>query len=173
MSTDELTELEIDFYLSSSPNVAILECFEISHPNFSKTHLITSSDCFGFEALDENGILKKYDYLPMGFNGSAMTTDLDYAIQISTGDLGEILPKELDLIDAADGWDVYPVVVYRAYRSDRLDRPMRGPIELELSNYTYNNTGMAFKAEAPDIKSSATGEIFSFERFQTLYGFFA
>lgn len=171
MSTD-MTQLEIDFYLSASSNVTELETLEISHPSFSRVFRLTHSDALGFNATLETDEEVFFEYLPMSIRGSSLTTDLDYGVSVSIGDLGTMIQQELDRVDAAETWDIYPKVVYRMYRSDHLEEPMHGPIELQIMNYTYNNDGFAFDAQAPDVKSPGTGELYTLERFPTMLAYF-
>lgn len=171
MSIDA-SELEIDFYLQSSPNIVELETLQISHPSFSQVFYLTYNDTLGFTAGLGDGGSAYFRYVPMSIRGSTLATDLDYGITVSLGDLGNIIQAELDRVEADDTWAIYPEVIYRAYRSDRLDAPMRGPIKLIIADYTYNDDGFAFKATAPDIKMSGTGNLYTLERFPTLLAYF-
>lgn len=171
MSTDT-TELEIDFYLGAPASVTELETLEISHPSFSQTFYLTFSDADGFYANDENGIKRFFQYLPMSLKGSTLTTDLDYGVGVTLGDLGDLIHKELDRVEVAETWNIHPKVIHRTYRSDRLDVPMRGAIELEIGDYTYNQEGFSFEARAPDVKSPGTGILYTLERFSIMLAFF-
>ena len=168
----DASEQEIDFYMKSQSSVTELETLEISHPDFSEVFRVTFNDALGFEALDENGNEVFYQYVPMNFKGSTLSTNLDYALEITFGDLGTLIQKQLDRVEENDSWHINPTVIYRSYRSDRLDYPMRGPIFLEIGDYTYNKGGFAFKAQAPDLKQPGTGMLFSLENFPTLLAYF-
>jgi hypothetical protein len=86
------------------------------------------------------------------------------------GDLGEIVPVEMDNIRAEDTFDELPVVVYRTYRSDDLSTPLYGPIELEVKNFAFDRTGCTFEAKAPSLNVSRTGETYTLPRFPMLRG---
>jgi hypothetical protein len=92
-------------------------------------------------------------------------------LKIQLGDLGEILPKELDAISAGVGFGIKPTLKYRTYRSDDLSAPLYGPITLEISALTFKKEGAAFEAHAPRLNSTATGELYSTIRFPMLRGF--
>ena len=95
---------------------------------------------------------------------------LDQSFTISLGDLGEILPAELDAVATADGFDEKPVLIYRTYRSDVLTAPLF-VITLEVESFTFNEQGAVFEAKAPSLNINKTGETYTFARFPMLRGF--
>ena len=112
-----------------------------------------------------------FDYYPMKITPKVTNDDLDYKIDIQFGDLGEIIPDELDRIANDNAFDVKPTVIYRAYSSHAVDAPILGPINLEIDSFVFNKDGVSFEAKAPNVNISATGENYSLSRFPMLRGF--
>lgn len=148
-----------------------LECVEISHPNFTKTYYVVRNAVNGITVTHEGGTTHDYEYYPLQISKLETTDDLDSGLQINLGDIGEVLPKELDAIRAADAFHIKPTVRYRAYRSDDLTAPMLGPFRLEVTTFSFAQEGASFDAKAPSINISQTGEIYRIERFTGLRGF--
>jgi hypothetical protein len=99
------------------------------------------------------------------------STNLEQSLEVEFGDLGSIIPTEIDAIRAGDGFSEYPVVKYRAYRSDDLDTVMDGTaIYLEIREFDFTRTGAVFVAKAPSLNISKTGELFKIARFPMLRG---
>jgi len=96
---------------------------------------------------------------------------LDQSFTFTLGDLGELLPKELDAVASANGFSEKPRVVYRTYRSDDLTKPLFGPILLEVESFAFNREGASFTAKAPSLNINKTGEVYRLERFPMLRGF--
>jgi Domain of unknown function (DUF1833) len=159
-----------EFYLSSSAAVVQLECFEISHSDFSQTYRIVRNNGNGCTVKHEDGISYAYIYVPTRITAASAQNDLDYSLKIDFGDLGEILPLELDRVQAGDGWQEKPRITYRTYRSDDLTAPIFGPIDLEVRTFTFNKTGCSFEAVAPSANSHATGMIYNLTDFPMLRG---
>lgn len=159
-----------EFYLASPSHVVMLECFEISHSSFSQTYRIVRNNALGCTVTHEDLQAYAYQYIPTKITASSCANDLDYSLRIDFGDLGEILPLELDRIIANDSFQEKPRVTYRTYRSDDLTAPIFGPIELEVRSFTFNKTGCSFEASAPSANSHATGLIYNLTDFPMLRG---
>lgn len=160
-----------EFFLNSKSSVVQLETLEISHPNFTKTYRVVRNAVEGITATLENGNSATFDYYPLQIENAGVRDDLDQSIKINLGDLGEVLPKELDEVSSNDGFGIKPVVIYRTYRSDDLTRPLFGPVTLEVSTFAFNREGSTFEAKAPSLNINKTGEIYSLDRFPMLRGF--
>lgn len=160
-----------EFFLKSKSNVVQLETLEISHPNFTKTYRIVRNAVQGVTVRLENGVFEKFDYYPLQIENAGVRDDLDQSIKINLGDLGEVLPKELDEVSSNNGFGTKPIVIYRTYRSDDLSRPLFGPVMLEASTFAFNREGSTFEAKAPSLNINRTGEIYSLDRFPMLRGF--
>lgn len=160
-----------EFFLNSKSSVVQLETLEISHPNFTKIYRVVRNAVEGITATLENGTSATFDYYPLQIENAGVRDDLDQSIKINLGDLGEVLPKELDEVSSSDGFGTKPVVIYRTYRSDDLTRPLFGPVTLEVSTFAFNREGSTFEAKAPSLNINKTGEIYSLDRFPMLRGF--
>lgn len=160
-----------EFFLKSKSSVVQLETLEISHPNFTKTYRIVRNAVEGVTVALENGISAKFDYYPLQIENAGVRDDLDQSIKINLGDLGEVLPKELDEVSSKNGFGTKPIVIYRTYRSDDLSRPLFGPVTLEVSTFAFNREGSTFEAKAPSLNINKTGEVYSLNRFPMLRGF--
>lgn len=159
------------FFLNSATSVVHLETLEISHPNFTKTHWIVRNSAEGLTATLETGAQATFTYLPVRIRPTGSGDDLDQILQVDLGDLGEVIPVELDAVAEAEGFSIKPTVLYRAYRSDDLTAPMFGPLRLEVHNLSSNQGGSSFEARAPALNLNRTGELYRLERFPMLRGY--
>lgn len=160
-----------EFFLNAGSNVAELELLEISHPDFTRTYYIVRNAVNGITVTLENSIAQAFEYYPLQITAIGAGDDLDQVLKIQLGDLGSILPQELDAVSAAGSFGIKPVLKYRTYRSDDLSAPLYGPITLEISSLTFKKEGAAFEAHAPRLNSTATGEVYNTSDFPTLRGF--
>ena|ERR1017187_1484420 len=160
-----------DFFLNSTIDVAELETFEISHPNFTKVYRVVRNCVGGLTAKLETGATTTFDYYPVDIVSSSSTNDLDQKMTITMGDLGQVLPIEFDSVATADGFRTKPTVLYRLYRSDDLSGPMLGPFTMEVVTFSFKRQGCTFEAQAPSLNLSQTGESYSIARFPMLAGF--
>lgn len=160
-----------EFFLASKSSVIQFELLELSHPNFTKTYYIVRNSTEGLTVKLETGQIQNFEYYPMEIKLGTSTDDLDQSITFNLGDLGEILPKELDSIRTGSGFGIKPQVKYRTYRSDNLDLPMVGPILLEVDTFSFNIDGVSFEAKAPSLNINKTGELYKIDRFPMLRGF--
>ena len=119
----------------------------------------------------ENGQIATFDYYPLRIEDNGTRDDLDQSFTITLGDLGDILPSELDNVADAGSFNVKPSVIYRTYRSDDLSRPLFGPVTLEVESFAFNREGSTFTAKAPSLNINKTGELYKLERFPMLRGF--
>lgn len=160
-----------EFFLNSRSSVVQLELMEISHPNFTKVYRVVRNAVKGITVTLETSASATFDYYPMRIENNGSKDDLDQSLTITLGDLGEVLPKELDSVASADGFSVKPVVTYRTYRSDDLTSPLFGPVILEVESFAFNREGSTFTAKAPSLNINKTGELYNLERFPMLRGF--
>lgn len=160
-----------EFFLNSRSSVVQLETLEISHPNFTKVYRVVRNAVKGVTATLETGSIVPFEYYPLRIENNGSKDDLDQSLTITLGDLGEVLPVELDSVASAQGYSVKPVVTYRTYRSDDLSRPLFGPVLLEVESFAFNREGSTFTAKAPSLNVNKTGELYKLERFPMLRGF--
>lgn len=160
-----------EFFLNSKSSVVQLETLEILHPDFTKVYRVVRNAVQGVTVTLENGSVQAFDYYPLKIENAGIRNDLDQSITINLGDLGEVLPKELDEVSSNNGFSVKPTVVYRTYRSDDLSRPLFGPVVLEVTTFSFNREGSSFEAKAPSLNVTKTGEVYKIDRFPMLRGF--
>ncbi len=160
-----------EYFLKSASNIVQLETLQIYHPNFSKTYWIVRNALDGITATLENGASQFFEQYPVQIKNNGNQADLDSSYSIVLGDLGDILPKELDLVSQNNGFSILPKITYRVYRSDSLTQILYGPIALEVDSFAFNNNGATFKAKAPSLNVLKTGELYTPERFPMLRGF--
>jgi hypothetical protein len=159
-----------DFFLNTGRNIVQLELIEISHPSFSQVYRRVRNAVNGVTVTLETGGTAFFAYYPMKVTSLGVRTDLDAGFKITFGDLGTIIPLELDRVRVAGTFNIKPVVKYRAYRSDQLSLPMVGPLVLEASTFSFGEEGASFEAKAPLLNINGTGELYEIERFTSLRG---
>lgn len=162
----------LSYFLGAKRNVVALELVEISHPSFSQVYRRVRNARAGVTVtLEGAGGEQTFDYYPMNIVELGDSADLDTGIRIDFGDLGEVIPLELDNAYAADNMVTKPEVVYRVYRSDDLTAPLIGPLRLQASSFSFTREGASFEASAPYVNNNRTGQVFNLSRFFTLRGF--
>lgn len=159
-----------EYFLNSQSNVVQLECLEISHSMFSQTYYIVRNAVGGVTVTHEDTSSHSYVYYPLRLSLTGPRDDLEHILKVELGDLGDLIPTELDNIRATDGFNELPAVIYRVYRSDTLTSPLYGPIVLQLKTFGLTSTGAAFEAKAPSLNSNKTGEAYTLPRFPMLRG---
>jgi hypothetical protein len=161
----------IDYFLNSTRDVVALELLEISHPSFTQVYRRVRNAPAGVTVTLETAEVALFTHYPMRITELGDQSDLDTGIRIDFGDLGEILPLEVDAVYDADNMDVKPTVIYRVYRSDDLTAPLIGPWELEVNTFSFKREGASFEASAPYVNRNKTGETYNLTRFYPLRGF--
>lgn len=159
-----------EFFLNSKSSIVKLDCIEISHSLFTQTYYVVRNATQGVTVTHEDAAEHAYSYYPLRLRLSGPREDLDHVLRIELGDLGEIIPAEMDAIRAGDGFGEYPVVKYRTYRSDDLANVLDGPLVLEVVNSTFAREGAVFDAKAPSLNVAKTGELYKIARFPMLAG---
>lgn len=160
-----------EYFLNSRSDIKEFELLSISHPAFTKTYHVVRNNSKGITVTLETAVVQHFDYYPLQIKFDGVKNDLDYSLQIIIGDLGEVLPTELDAVAAAEGYQINPMVIYRTYRSDDLTAPLFGPIELEIESFSFKKEGASFKAKAPSLNLNRTGEYYDLSRFPMLRAF--
>ncbi|MDO5770048.1 MAG: DUF1833 family protein, partial [Psychrobacter sp.] len=106
-----------DFHLDSAPSVALLETIEATHSTWPEPMRIVTNHENGFHARNELGQFIHYQFAPLIVNKGSVSDDLDQSLNITLGDLGEILPPLIKKIREAES-DEMPTITYRAYAYD-------------------------------------------------------
>lgn len=160
-----------EFFLNTPARVVQLELLEIFHPSFSKIYRIVRNDRKGITVTLETGEVVAFQYYPLKITKSNTDDTLDQIFQIAIGDLGELIPNEIDRVLEAGTSNIKPTLFYRVYRSDDLTVPLLGPLRLEIIELPMSRDGSSFAAQAPSVNRNQTGEIYDLTRFPGLRGF--
>lgn len=161
----------LTFFLSARGDVVNIETLEISHSAFSQSYLRNRNVRDGVDVLLENGQPASFAYYPMNITEMSDQADLDTGLRIDFGDLGEVLPRELSRVRAADATSEKVKIVYRTYRSDDLTAPLVGPLRLQATTFSFRREGASFEASAPYVNKNKTGQTYNLTRFFTVRGF--
>lgn len=161
----------LQWFLNSNQRSVRLETVEISHPAFTQVYRKVRNHRDGVSVMLEDGTTGNFDWYPLGITELSDQADLDTGVRIDFGDLGEVLPLELDAAYASDQMGTKPSVVYRAYRSDDLTFPMIGPLRLQATNFSFNREGASFEAAAPYVNNTKTGETYNITKIPMLRAF--
>lgn len=160
-----------EFFLGSSPAVVQYECVELFHTNFSTVFRAVRNHPGPLTVTQTQGFFlgdRVYTYVPMQISPISSSTDLDQKIKIDFGDLGTLIPDQLDLVSAENGFSKKPIMVYRTYRSDDLTEELFGPIELEVVNIAFSREGASLECQAPIANQARSGELYTTYRFPML-----
>lgn len=160
-----------EFFLNSRSSIIGLELIEISHSKFTQAYRVVRNAVAGVTVTLEDATSHTFDYYPLRITNNGATDDLEQSFDIDFGDLGEVLPAELDSVSSQDGFSEKPRVRYWVYRSDDLTAPLLGPIILEVVEFSFTRDGASFTAKAPSLNINKTGEVYRLERFPMLRGF--
>ena len=152
------------FFLGSRASIVQFETIEITHPAFSRAYRLVRNATQGIVA---GGVA--YDYYPLRIRSLGARDNLDYGIAVDLGDLGDVLPAEIDRVLAAAS-AVKPTVRYRTFRSDDLTTPLFGPVTLQVTSIAMRRDGASFEARAPSLALARTGETYDLDRFKSLRG---
>ena len=158
-----------EFFLDTPSRIVQLDLLEISHPSFSKIYRIVRNKVGGVTATID-GYAQPFDYYPLRITGKGERSDLDYGLHIDLGDLGEVVPDEMDRVASDQTFGTRPTVRYWTFRSDDLTAPMFGPVTLKVEQFPMTRMGTSFEAMAPSLNGNRTGEIYLISRFPMLKG---
>jgi len=162
----------VDFFFGAPQSAAELQTLEISQPSFSQVWRLQSHYREGFYARLETGEQVFFQYVPMSLKPLEERANLDFGLTVMLGDLGEILPEEIQRARVAGTLRTNPPVVkYRAYRTDNVEAPMFGPVTLEARQIARSEDGAKFNAMAPEANANKTGILYRSDVFPMLQGF--
>lgn len=160
-----------DYFLNSSSATVRLETLEISHPAFSKVYYVVKNAQDGITATIEGGAQKTFEYYPFEITKNNESGDMDQTYTVNFGDLGSVLPYELDRVDALGLIDSKVNVIYRQHVSDDLTQQLGNAISLKSRQFNFSQDGCQFILEARNIKDGKIGDIYTLNRFPTLRAF--
>ena len=161
----------IEFLTTSTRGVGVVDGIEIQHSHLGQSLYLTS--CYpGFDAVDETGQSKFYEYVPMTVVRASKQSNLSQEFKFTIQDINEIVAYWLDkiLLDSTER----PRVVLRSfiYREDgSISDIQDGPYDLGAGDITFTEKGCTFTATPGMTNYSGTGEIYTFHRFPTLVAY--
>ena len=168
-----------NYFLAGNPDDVLFQTIEISHPAFRNEHRFVANKADGlyvpFESEDENGnpVASQlfYEYAPLDIKLGESTESLDQYIEVTIGDLGDILPSEIEAIRSDEFSSMQkPEVVYAEFLASNLNEPTLVIGNLEISQYTMK-TGMAvFKCEVKKLNTRKTGVTYNLKDFPIMWG---
>lgn len=160
-----------EFFLAGRADAVQLELIELTHPNFTQAYRIVRNARDGVTVdLSPSELGVEFEYYPVKVEQMGARDNLDFSIKIDLGDVGEIVPAELDAVALAAGFQTKPTMRYWAFRSDDLSAPIFGPAELEVPNIAFAAEGASLETRAPQLNNNRTGERLTLDRFPTQRG---
>lgn len=166
------TEKEMNFWLMGRHDDVRLECIEIKHPSFSRDYRFVRNHADGVRVRHEDGVYRDYDYLPLTVKAARAASDLQQSLTIGIGDVGEVMPMEIDRLRRGTHRTVRPTVNYRVYLSSDVANPMSSVRGLEVTDNQPQKQGAVFVCKARELNKTDTSVIFTPNLFRSLAGFF-
>lgn len=161
-----------EFFLNRSGSVVQLECIEFAHPAFASTFYVVRNSMDGVTVQHEDGTSHFYEYYPLQIDRGTTNDDLDQTLSITLGDMGAVLPVQIDAVNSSNFADIKPTIKFRIYRHDDLTKPIYSLQTLEVSSLSRDGTGAAtFVAKAVELNNTKTGQIYSLNEYPSLRGF--
>jgi hypothetical protein len=157
-----------EFFFNSRPSIIYLEGLEIIHANFSQTYRLIRNSAKTL-SLTHEGAVGPFDYVfaPIAIKPLGSNTDLDQEIEVTLGDVGQIIAAELKRVSDANQMMVKPIVKYRVWRSDDLTDPLLFAT-LQIDAVSLTQETAAFKARSAAYNLVRTGEVYRIDRFPML-----
>ncbi|WGO87973.1 DUF1833 family protein [Acinetobacter pittii] len=160
-----------EFHLDSSPSVVLLECIEVKHSLWPNPLRYVTNNANGITVTHEDSTQAVYEYMPLAIQKGKTSDDLDQSINITIGELGQIVPQLIKIILDANS-EEKPQVIYRSYLSSDLTAPVDVIYGLEVETMNQDYQACTFEAVAQRLNSVGTGRIYTTDMFPSLKGFF-
>lgn len=167
----EVTSEMLALLDQSSGAVGLLECVEISHPNWTETlrYVVNSSE--PITLTHEDSLTFEYKPTVISVERSADVDTLDQTLKLSVGDLGKQIPDLIDLV-VKDDEIIQPIVNYRAYIMGNYAAPCFIAKGLLIDSVARDYKGSTIEANAAGLNDSGNGEIYSASTDLSLIGFY-
>lgn len=158
-----------DFVLAGPQGAAYLDTVVLSHPSWSQEYRVVRNASSGVTVTLETAAAVEFSYYPLVVRTPAARSGLQLDLVVELGDLGEVLPAELDAMRAAGTTHVRPTIVYRAFRSDDLaGGPIVGPWTFEVYQVSSSLSGSTLSARTRASSPARTGRLYQRRYFPTL-----
>ena len=162
---------EMEYWLRGRHDDVRLECIEIKHPSFSRDYRFVRNHADGVRIKHEDGVYRDYEPLPMTINAAKSASDLQQSFTIGIGDVGEVMPREIDRLRRGSHQLVKPTLNYRTYLTSDSTTPMNSVRGLEITDNKPQKQGAVFACQARQLNKNSTGIIFTDDLVPTLKGF--
>ncbi|MCR4530835.1 hypothetical protein [Acinetobacter venetianus] len=155
----------------SAGAVGLIECVEISHPNWTETlrYVVNSNEAITLT--HEDSLYYEYKPTVISIQRSADIDTLEQTLKLSVGDLGEQIPDLIDLV-IQDDEIIQPIVNYRAYIMGNYATPCFIVKGLLVEGVARDFKGSTIEANAAGLNDSGNGEIYSASTDPSLIGFY-
>ena len=164
-----------DFHLDSVSSVVLLETLEISHSLWPTPIRIVTNHPDGVAVTLENNQQAFFEFIPLMIQRGNTSDDLDQTLNITVGDLGEIVPPLIQKIRDASS-DEKPQVIYRSFAFDAASMVLtkQTPIEiirgLSVAKMNQDYQATTFEAATSGKNSVKTGRTYNFKDYPDLRG---
>lgn len=164
-----------DFHLDSVSSVVLLETLEISHSLWPDPIRIVTNHPDGVTVTLENSQQAFFEFIPLMIQRGNTSDDLDQTLNITVGDLGEIVPPLIQKIRDAFS-DEKPQVIYRSFAFDAASMVLtkQTPIEiirgLSVAKMNQDYQATTFEAATSGKNSVKTGRTYNFKEYPDLRG---
>lgn len=164
-----------DFHLDSVSSVVLLETLEISHSLWPTPIRIVTNHPDGVAVTLENNQQAFFEFIPLMIQRGNTSDDLDQTLNITVGDLGEIVPPLIQKIRDASS-DEKPQVIYRSFAFDAASMVLtkQTPIEiirgLSVTKMNQDYQATTFEAATSGKNSVKTGRTYNFKEYPDLRG---
>lgn len=164
-----------DFHLDSVSSVVLLETLEISHSLWPVPIRIVTNHPDGISVTLENGQQATFEFIPLMIQRGNTSDDLDQTLNITVGDLGELVPPLIQKIRDAPS-DEKPQVIYRSFAFDAASMVLtkQTPIEiirgLSVAKMNQDYQATTFEAATSGKNSVKTGRTYNFKDYPDLRG---
>lgn len=165
------TDAEKYYWLVGRHDDVRLECIEITHPSFSRGYRFVRNHSKGIRVKHENGYWYDYDYLPITVQPAKSSDNLQQSFTIGIGDVGDVMPYEIQRLRNGQYSNVRPTVNYRVYLTSDLTKPLTSVLGLEVTDNQPKKAGAVFVCKAKETNKTATGVKYTLDAFPTLRGF--
>lgn len=171
ITIDDIKELHLD----SATSVALLETIEVRHSLWPNPVRIVTNHADGIDAMLETDEVVNFKFAPLLINKGKTSDDLDQNLNITLGDLGEIVPPLIKQIREADS-DEYPEVIYRGYAFDTAtnafakDKPIDVMKGLFIEQMSRDHQATTFDAKTSDKNTVSTGRTYNPRDYPDLKG---
>jgi len=163
---------EIEFWLAGRHDDVRLECIEITHPSFSRHYRFVRNHADGVRVKHENGNWYDYDYLPVTIKPAKSSDDLQQSFTIGIGDVGTVMPFEIDRLRRGSYPNVRPTLNYRVFLTSDLTTPSTSVLGLEITDNQPQKQGAVFVCKARELNKTSTGIVYTIKDFPGLIGLF-